>query len=392
MQPSAIEPVMNGLDDSVFMDVIDSGGTERRVLLATQLSAFLGSEETPQSERDQAVPAMLKLAADPEIAVREALAAGLVTVRALNADLLFAIIADDDEISLPFLAATPSLGHWHMLAVLRVGDDARRATVALRPDISPEAVDYVIESLPLTVNALMLENEVLTLSGDQYRALYDRFGEEREILDILLARSDLPLDIRIGHARLTASRMQRLIIGRGWIPANGVSDLVADAEENAVLDILARTGPEERADVVSRLVDDELLTPSIIVRAACIGSMELVAEIMASLAGLSFKRARDAMFVKPMGAFKSLFAKSGLPQSCYWTLQAACDVAREENHNAARLPPEDFGRRMIEVLMTRYESLPREERPKQLDFVGRFAADRTRLIARRLKADLLRAA
>jgi hypothetical protein len=47
---------------------------------------------------------------------------------------------------------------------------------------------------------------------------------------------------------------------------------------------------------------------------------------------------------------------------------------------------------MIEVLLTRYEALPMAERPKQLDFVGRFAADRTRHIARRLKADLLRAA
>jgi uncharacterized protein (DUF2336 family) len=392
MQPVAIEPVLNGLDDSVFMDVIDNGDTERRVLLATQLAAFIGKEDTPQRERDQAIPALLKLSADPETEVRQALAAGLVTVASLNADLLFAIIADDDEISLPFLAETPALGHWHMLAVLRVGDDARRATVALRPDISPEAVDYIIESLPLAVNVLMLENETLVLSPDQYRALYDRFGETPEMLEILLDTPDLPLDIRIGHARLAASRMQRLVIERGWIPANGASDLVADAEENAVLDMLSHTAPEERQDVVARLVDEELLTPSIIVRAACVGSMELVAEIMSSLTGVSLKRAREAMFVKPRGAFKSLYAKSDLPQSCYWTLQAACDVAREENHEGVRLPPEDFGRRMIEVLMTRYDSISSAERPQQLDFVGRFAADRTRLIARRLKADLLRAA
>jgi uncharacterized protein (DUF2336 family) len=392
MQPGAIEPVLNGLDDSVFMDVIANGDTERRIALATQLAEFVGKEDTPQRERDQVIPAMLKLAADPELEVREALAAGLVAVPSLNADLLFAIIADDDEISLPFLAETPALGHWHMLAVLRVGDDARRATVALRPDISPEAVDYIIESLPLAVNALMLENEFLVLAPDQYRALYDRFGETPEMLEVLLESPDLPLDIRIGHARLAASRMQRLIIERGWIPANGASDLVADAEENAVLEILNSTEPDERLDVVSRLVDDELLTPSIIVRAACVGSMDLVAEIMSSLTGVSLKRAREAMFVKPRGAFKSFYAKSDLPQSCYWTLLAACDVAREETQEGVRLPPEDFGRRMIEVLMTRYEALPSAERPRQLDFVGRFAADRTRLIARRLKADLLRAA
>lgn len=390
MQSPTREPSFCGLDDQVFMDVIATGSTEQRVALATQLAAFLGREDSPQKERDQVVPAVLKLTADPVAEVRRALAEGLAPISTLNADLLFAVIADDDEIALPFLAQTPALSPWHMLAVLRVGDDARRATVALRPDVSAEAVDYIIESLPLAVNALMLENEALVLTPAQYRNLYTRFGETREVLDCLLARADLPLDVRISHARRAAARMQQLIIERGWIPANDATELVADAEENAVLDILTRATAEQCREVVSFLVDNELLTPSIIVRAACLGAMDVVAEILAGLAGISPKRAADAIFVK--GSFRSLHAKSGLPQSCYWTLQAACDVAREERQDGIRLTPDDFGRRMIETLLTRYEALPMAERPRQLDFVGRFAADRVRLIARRLKSDLLRAA
>lgn len=392
MQTDATEPFFFGLDDRIFMTVIAEGDTDQRMALASQLADFVADEAAPVKEREQSVPALLKLAADPVFRVREILAEKLVDVPSLNADLLFATIADDDEIALPFLAETPALGHWHMLAVLRVGDDARRATVALRPDISSEAVDYIIESLPLAVNALMLENEKLSLTADQYRALYDRFGETREVLDILLARPDLPLDIRIGHARLAASRMQHLVVERGWIPANGAVEMVAEAEEVAVLGILTGTTPEQRSSLIGCLVDDELLTPSLIARAACTGAMDLVADILANLAGVPAKRAREAMFVKPAGAFRRLHAKAGLPQSCYWTLQAACDVAREERQEGVRLPPEDFGRRMIEVLLTRYEALPMAERPKQLDFVGRFAADRTRHIAKRLKADLLRAA
>jgi uncharacterized protein (DUF2336 family) len=392
MQPMTLEPSFCGLDDQVFMAVIAEGTTAQRIELAAQLAAFLGREDAPQKERDQVVPAVLKLTADPVAEVRRALADGLVPLATLNADLLFAVIADDDEIALPFLAQTPALSPWHMLAVLRVGDDARRATVALRPDVSAEAVDYIIESLPLAVNVLMMENESLVLTPDQYRSLYARFGETREMLDCLLAHPRLPLDIRISHARLAATRMQQLIIERGWIPANDATELLADAEENAILDILTRATPEQRAEVVSFLVDAELLTPSVIVRAACVGAMEVVSEVMAALAGVSAKRAQEIMFVKPPGSFRSLHGRSGLPQSCYWTLQAACDVAREERQDGIRLTPDDFGRRMIEVLLTRYEALPMAERPKQLDFVGRFAADRVRLIARRLKADLLRAA
>ena len=51
-----------------------------------------------------------------------------------------------------------------------------------------------------------------------------------------------------------------------------------------------------------------------------------------------------------------------------------------------------FGRRLIETLMTRVEGSSAQERAKHLEFIGRFAEDRVRVIAKRLKADLMRAA
>jgi hypothetical protein len=56
------------------------------------------------------------------------------------------------------------------------------------------------------------------------------------------------------------------------------------------------------------------------------------------------------------------------------------------------LDPEAFGRRLIEILMTQYEDMPVKDRAKHLEFIGRFAEDRVRIIAQRLKADILRAA
>jgi hypothetical protein len=95
---------------------------------------------------------------------------------------------------------------------------------------------------------------------------------------------------------------------------------------------------------------------------------------------------------KGLTGFKGLHAKSGLPQSCYGILQAACDTARDEQEEGITLDAEGFGRRLIEALMTRYEWMQLKERTKHLELIGRFAEDRVRIIARRLKADLVRAA
>ena len=381
-----------GLDTGIFLHVIDNGDAEQRAQLAAQLADFLVREDVPSAEREQVVPVVLKLAVDPVRAVRQTLADGLVNLKNLHADILFSIISDDDDLALPFLSATPALNHWHMLAVLRVGDEPRQACVALRADISEEAIDCVVQSCSLKVALLLFENAVVTFSTEGYHTLYKRFGHAGDMVECLLSCQDLPLDIRILQAKRASNRMHQLMAERGWLPANDAAELVADAEEIAVLRILTQASDEERASVVSFLVSKAMLTPSIIVRAACLGEMAVVEQALAHLADIPRKRAGELMRGKGLTGFKGLHGKSGLPASCYWILQAACDVAVDEKEEGITLPPDDFGRRLIEALMTRYELIPLKERTRHLEYIGRFAAERARLIARRLKADLLRAA
>ena len=381
-----------GLDTSIFQHVIDNGGPEQRLALAVQLAEFLGKDGVLMAEREQVVPIVLKLAVDEDDGVRQALADALLHVPKLHADILFSVISDDDAIALPFLSVTPSLDHWHMLAILRVGDEPRQACVILRPDISAEAMAYAVKSMTLPVCLLLFDNAAVKLNEAQYHMLYARFGHAGDMTERLLACSDLPLDIRIMQAKRASNRMHQLMAERGWVPANDAAELVADAEETAILRILVDASDEELARVVPFLVSKAMLTPSIIVRAACLGEMHVVQQALAHLTGMPVARARDAMRGKGMGGLKSLHTKSGLPPGCYWVLQAACDVAADEAEEGIALDAEEFGRRLIEALMTRYEGLPQKERSRHLEYVGRFAADRARVIAKRLKADLVRAA
>lgn len=381
-----------GLDTSVFDELIADGNVDQRRQLAVQIANFLAREDAPQAEREQVVPVALQLAADEEVSVRHALASRLADVPRLNADLLFTIVSDDDEIALPFLSETSALNAWHMLAVLRVGDEARQATVALRPDLLPEAVDFITSSLSLAVNGVLLGNEAIAIPEASFHTLFERFGDAPEMVGLMLDRPDMPAALRIQQARLSAKRLHGLLAKRGWLPANDAAELVTDAEENAALKILMEAADEELPGTVRFIIDRELLTPAIILRAACLGAMDVVAEAVAYLADVPVKRAREQMFGKAAGGFRSLHAKAGLPENSYWTLQAACDVAREEIESGILMTPDDFGRKLIETLLTRYESIPLGEQPRNLDVLCRFGGERTARLANRLKADILRAA
>jgi uncharacterized protein (DUF2336 family) len=369
-----------GLDVSILSAVLEEGDVEARIALARQLTVFLIDEETPAIECEQVVPVVLKLTVDPARDVRQIVA------------VVFSILADEDDISLPFLAVTPALNSWHQMAVLRVGDEARQKTVAARSDITEESASYIIKSSPLATALALFDNPVVQLEPSDYAILYERFGNSPDIVERLLARSDLPLDIRIMQAKRAASRMRQLMAERGWVAANDAAELVVDAEETAIMRILIEAEPGERARATSFLAAKNMLTPALIVRAASMGELNVVEAAMAHLSGNSGSRAAEMMYSRSMVGFKSIFNKSGLPQSCFGILKAACEVRNEAAEEGLPLDAEGFGRRVLEALMTRYENLSSNDRAKQIEYLGRYGQDRIRKIAKRLKADLVRAA
>jgi uncharacterized protein (DUF2336 family) len=380
------------LDTTVFHNVIENSDVESRCKLAAQLAEFLGNPENPEIDRNQIVPVVLKLAVDPEKDVRRVLVDGLIAIDDLNADIVFSIIADDDDIALPFLSLTPALNHWHMLAVLRVGDEARQRIIMLRHDLSAEALAYAIKAGSLETCLALFENQYVRFDDAAYRTLYNRFGQVVEMSELLISRTDLPLDLRIMQAKRASNRMHQLMAEKGWIAANDAAELVADAEDTAILRILVEANNQELAQAIPFLVSKNMLIPSIILRAAAIGEMKVVQWSLAHLANVTLARAHEFMYGRGLMGLKSLLNKSGLPQSCYGLLQAACDVVKDAREEKLGLDPEAFGRRLIEALMTRYENMQTSERSKNLEFIGRFAEDRVRKIAMRLRADIGRAA
>ncbi len=386
-----VEP-RSSLDTTVFHSVIENSDVESRCKLASQLAEFLGDPESAEIDRQQVVPVVLKLAVDPVKDVRRTLADGLISIADLHADIVFSIIADDDDIALPFLNNTPALNHWHMLAVLRVGDEPRQRIIVLRPDLSAEALAYALKTGSLEICLALFENYYIHLDDAAYHTLYSRFGQVPEMSELLMSRPNLPLDLRIMQAKRASNRMHQLMAEKGWIAANDAAALVADAEDTAILRILVEASNAELAQAIPFLVAKNMLIPSIILRAAAIGEMKVVQWSLAHLANVSLGRAYEMMFGRGLMGLKSLLNKSGLPTSCYGLLQAACDVVKDAREEKLPLDPEAFGRRLIEALMTRYEHMQMSDRTKNLEFIGRFAEDRVRKIAMRLRADMVRAA
>lgn len=380
------------LDTSVFEAVIAGGDVEARGELAAQLARLLCDPAAPAAEQRAVVPAVLKLAVDPVSEVRRELARRLDGCTELHPDILFTIVADEDAIALPFLAATPSLDRWRMLTILRVGDLGRQLVIAARPDLVADAVAEVAANGSLEVALVMLDNPAARLRPDDCRRLYLRFRDEPGIVERLLDRPDLPLDVRILQTRRAAGRIHTLVTERGWLAAGLAETIVADAEETTMLSLLEAAGDAELDRLVPFLGGKGMLNASIILRAACRGEMRIVERALAWLASLSVKRVRRLMLRPGAMGLKALHGAAGLPAASLPVLRAAVEAWRRTPAGGKSLSPEHFGRRLIESLMTGEDSTALSERVELLDLVARLTDERTSAVAKRLKDNLLKAA
>ena len=123
-------------------------------------------------------------------------------------------------------------------------------------------------------------------------------------------------------------------------------------------------------------------------RAACNGHMAIVEHALAWLASIPVKRVRGLANGRTGMSLKSVHVSAGIPDDCFPVLKAAFAVAAEAHHEAAWPNEEQFGRRIVETLLTRDASMSQKQSAMVLDFVGRFADDRTRALASKLRANL----
>ncbi|MBL8906814.1 MAG: DUF2336 domain-containing protein [Rhizobiales bacterium] len=382
----------SSLDVTVFDAVILAGTIGDRCQLAEELGRLTCDPETAEADRRAVVPHLLKLAMDDYAEVRECLARSLADAEELDADVVFTIVASEDEIALPFLAVTPALDGWRMAAIARVGDLARQLEIARRPDITANAVDEILAKGEAEAACAVLDNRLAPLNAEHFHIIYEEHGNEPAILERLLRHRDLPVDIRILQARQASRHIQRLVTERGWLPPVAVDELVATAAEETIINLLAETDPDDLAHAVATLADKEMLTPALLLRAACLGHMCVVEAGLAHLAAISISRAQSMMYGRSAMRARAILRRAGLPEACHPILRAAMTVERQAADEDLEMDGEEFGRQLITTMMIEFHAMSDRERVRQLDHVGRFAEEPVRLIARRVKADFAKAA
>ena len=380
------------LDVSVFENVMRSGNVADRLALTRQLCDLLNDPHSSADECLQVMPILAKLACDVDIHIRNIIANRLVKTDGLSANLIFAIVADEDDIAIPFIGLNPSLDDSVMKTILAVGDLKRCRAVAARSNVGPGAVRKIITDGSEEIVLELLGNEKIRLGAGYCRKLYNRFHGSPKVCAILMDLPHLPCEIALVHNQRSALEIRKTTQYQGWVADFRSDDYISDEEEVNALRILKKLDDKKLQPVVALMSQRGMLTTSLLLRAGMNGYLPFFEWALAYLANVSLRKVRKATGTMSARTVTTLLRRAGIPQDAHVLVHAICQVSAATGAAGKQADADAFGRALVEIIMTRHAADNEHERLRIVSLLSQLTQGRTRTLVSRLSEGMSRVA
>jgi len=380
------------LDVSVFENVMRSGNVADRLALTRQLCDLLNDPHSSVDECLQVMPIVAKLACDVDRHIRDIVVNRLVKTDGLSADLIFVIVADEDDIAIPFIGLNPSLDDSIMKTILAVGDLKRCKAVAARSNVGPSAVRKIIKDGSEEIVLELLRNEKVRLGAGYCRKLYNRFHSSPKVCTILMDLPHLPCEIALVHNQRSAQEMRKTAQYQGWVADFRSDDCISDKEEVNALRILKNVDDKKLQSVVALMSQRGMLTTSLLLRAGMNGYLPFFEWALAYLANASLRKVRKATGTMSARTVHILLRRAGIPQDAHVLIHAICQVSAATGAAGKQADADAFGRALVEIIMTRHAANDEHERLRIVSLLSQLTQGRTRTLVSRLSEGMSRVA
>ncbi len=304
---------------------------------------------------------------DAEVRVREALAKQLKENPLVPHDVAMTLARDVESVALPMLQFSEVLNDEDLVEIVHSQGHDKQIAVAMRAHVSAKLSEALVETHNESVVATLVSNDGADLSEATLQKVVDEFGASEMVGKPLVGRQGLPVTVAERLMLKVSENLRQALMTRQDLSPEAATNMLIQARELAVL------GLAEADTDVHKLVDhlyrNGRLTPSIILRAVCMGDMTFFESAIAKLARIKLENARTLIHDAGKRGFEALFEKAGLPKAFYQAMRAAIDVSYAMEYDGGPNDRERFSRRMIERILTQYGDLGVEFENDDLEYL-----------------------
>jgi uncharacterized protein (DUF2336 family) len=335
-------------------DDSESARAETAVKIATEF----GGEELSPAERAIAEDVLRRLLSDASVRVRKALAESLKSCPLLPRDMAQALARDVDEVAVPVLESSPVLTDADLVALLREATPVKQTAMAGRAQVSEALADALVGTGHGEVVARLVANPGAQLSEGALTRVLDKFGSREDVTTPLVHRERLPIVVAERLLTLVSDALRQHLVVCHDLPPQLAADVVLQTRERAIVGMLGEGESEaDVAHLVEQLHANGRLTPSLIVRALCMGDITFFEAAVAALARVPLANARALVHDRGPLGLEAIYVKAGLPESLFPAVRTAVTVIHETDYDGGPHDRDRFRLKVMERILTQFEHL-----------------------------------
>jgi len=208
------------------------------------------------------------------------------------------------------------------------------------------------------------EDVVTTLVGNSgavirettYDRLIERFGDRPQITDAMAGRPGLPITVAERLVALVSDALRERLMAQHGFNADLLGDLLVESRERATVGLLSRNVRKpDIAELVEQMHKAGRLSPTLIIRALCMGDLSFFETALAKRANIPAVNAHHLVHHSDEKALDRLFTRAEMPASLLDLARIGIEVARESGATGGD-DREQFRKVVIERVVTRAEN------------------------------------
>jgi len=330
----------------------------RRAKVVKQLAVDIDTGRLSDAEWTIALDILRTMAADAEMFVRHALASSLKSSKLLPHDIAVSLANDDPTVAQPILESSPVLSDEDLISVLAEGNGTKQVAIAKRPEVSSQVAAAVLDTGNAAAVTTLVSNEGAALGEDLLQRTLERYGRFETVKTAMVHRSELPVTISERLVALVSDRLKVVLAARHALPADLASDIILEARERATIGLISKHTPaQDTQALVAQLHARGRLSPSLMLRALCMGDIRFTEDAFAEIAGISGEKA--SLLINDNGplGLKALYKKCKFPEPMYPAFRVAVDMFHELALDGTAQDRERFTKAVIERILTKYHEI-----------------------------------
>ena len=348
--------------------LVRGDSAEVRANAAHKICRRIDTTDLSPEDQESARQILDLMCSDAAVLVRRALAVTLRNSPKLPRDIALKLAKDVDVIAVPVLKNSPVITDEDLVEIVLAGSSEKQVAIAQREKLGEGLTEVIaLYGSKEAVEQVSL-NEGAAFSDDAFAGVLKRFANDNEVKAALVSRSSLPMHVTEKLVNMVTGELFDRLVNTHELPPQLAIEIAAGARERATLDLVEQAGLSSDPErFVQQLHLNGRLTPSVIMRALCLGHMTFVEHSLAELAGVPHAKAWLMIHDAGTLGLKTVFERAGLPGGMFTAFRLAIDIYHKTEMDGGPGDKERFRQRMVERVLTQFQAIPRADLEYLLD-------------------------